>query len=118
MTHPEELLLERAKKALDTAVAFGLADKRRRRGHAEKRELVLKVATEIHAAVVVPKREAVRGGGRKPAEMVADALAQRLEGFLAFPDVSVPGGCKSERTRKASSRRQSGAIFIALAART
>ncbi len=81
---PEELLLERPKEALDAAVAFGLPHKRRRGRHAEKRDLGLEVATEIDAAVVVPDREPVSDRGGETAEVVTDALAQRLEGFEAI----------------------------------
>ena len=81
MADPEELLVERAKEALDAAVPFGLPHERWRGRHPEKRDLGLEVATEIDTPVVVPDREPVGDCGREAAKVVADALAQRFEGF-------------------------------------
>ncbi len=86
---PQELFLQGPKEAFNAAVAFGLAHEGGRGRDAEEGDLGLEVRTEIHAAVIVPQRQARRDGRRERPEVVADALAQGLERFEA---IAVLGG--------------------------
>jgi hypothetical protein len=76
---PQEVLLERSDEPLGAAVAFGLADERRRTLDSEERQLVLEVVAHVLAAVVVAEFETGRDVGGEAAEVLAGALTDRFK---------------------------------------
>ena len=73
---PEQLLLERFEEAFDTAVAFGLANERRRRFHAQETDFVLEIVAHELRAVIVPESKSSGGVGLEASEVFMDALPE------------------------------------------
>lgn len=78
---PQQLLFQCAEEAFDAAVPFRLTDERRRRFHTDEADLRLKVIAHIDAAMVVAQPHAARYAGGESAEVLANALPDRLERF-------------------------------------
>ena len=76
---PQQLLLERPEEAFDTAVAFRLANKRRRRVDSQEAEFVLEVIAHKLGTVIVPESESFGGGAAEAAEVLTDTLAEGFE---------------------------------------
>src|SRR4051812_26952613 len=79
--NPQELLLESADEPLGTPVALRLPHEARRAGHAQEPQLPLEVVAEVVAAMVVADGQALGRLGLEPAEVLPDALPQRLQGL-------------------------------------
>src|SRR5262245_30783981 len=75
----EALLLERPHESLDDAIAFGLADVRRRDRHPQPLHLVDPRIGDVLRAPVAPNPEPARNVLREAAEHPAHALTERLE---------------------------------------
>ena len=80
---PEQLLLERFEEAFDTALAFGLANERRRRFHAQETDLILEVVAHELRAVIVPESKSSGGVSLEASEVFMDALPEWLHGLEA-----------------------------------
>src|SRR5262249_27292195 len=76
---PEDVLLEGSDKTFGDAVALRLPDEARRAGHAEERQLLLKVVTHGGTAVVVADGQPGGDPLVEAAEVLAHALAERLQ---------------------------------------
>src|SRR5262249_28319160 len=83
----EALLLERPHESLDDAIAFGLADVRRRDRHPQPLHLVDPRVGDVLRAPVAPNPKAARDVLRETAEHLAHALAERLERGPAIADL-------------------------------
>jgi hypothetical protein len=77
--NPKEVLLPCPDKSFGAAVGPRLAGESRRAGHAEERQLVLEVATQVDTAVVVADRQPRGDPPGEDAEVSADPLADRLQ---------------------------------------
>jgi len=84
--HSEQLLFEGTEKALDAAVALQLAEKGRKRLHAEESQLLLRVAAHGRRAVVVANAQPGGHLGPEASEVLAEPLAQ---GFQRFKPVGL-----------------------------
>ena len=80
---PQQLLLERPEEAFDTAVAFRLANKRRRRLDSQEGEFVLEVIAHELRTVIVPESESFGGAAPEAAEVLTDTLAEGFESLEA-----------------------------------
>ena len=80
---PQQLLLERSEEAFDTAVAFRLANKRRRRLDPQEGEFVLEVVAHELRTVIVPESESFGGAPAEAAEVLTDTLAEGFESLEA-----------------------------------
>ena len=80
---PQQLLLERPEEAFDTAIAFRLANKRRRRFDSQEGEFVLEVVAHELRTVIVPESESFGGGGLESSEVLTDTLAEGFESLEA-----------------------------------
>ena len=80
---PQQLLLERPEEAFDTAVAFRLANKRRRRLDSQEGEFVLEVVAHELRTVIVPESESFGAADPEAAEVLTDTLAEGFESLEA-----------------------------------
>ena len=80
---PQQLLLERSEEAFDTAVAFRLANKRRRRLDPQEGEFVLEVVAHELRTVIVPESESFGAAPAEAAEVLTDTLAEGFESLEA-----------------------------------
>ena len=70
------MLLEHPEEALDTAIAFGLANENRRRFKIQETDFILEVVAHELQIVIVPESEAIGGTGPEAAKVLVDALAE------------------------------------------
>src|SRR5215210_7292223 len=80
---PEELLFEGADEALGAPVALRLADEGRAARDPQEAQLGLEVVAHELATVVVAERQTGGDALAVPVEVLADTLAERLEGLEA-----------------------------------
>src|SRR3954465_14949099 len=78
-THPEQVLLEGANKALRAAVALGSPHEGRRTLDAEEGKFLLESIGHVLAPVIVPFGQTARDLFGESAEAAPHALADRLE---------------------------------------
>src|SRR5262245_22767290 len=83
----EALLLARPHESLVDAIAFGLADVRRRDRHPQPLHLVDPRVGDVLRAPVAPNPKAARAVLRETTEHLAHALAERLERGPAIADL-------------------------------
>ncbi len=76
---PEQILLERPDEPLGTAVPLGGADEGWRTLDAEKRDFLLEVLGHVLRSVIVAHGETARNVLGEPAEVPANALADRFQ---------------------------------------
>src|SRR5690348_14351571 len=76
---PEQVLLQGPDEALRDPVSFGLPDEARRAGHAEEGQLPLEVVAPVGAAMIVPNGQPCGDPLVEAAEVLASALAERLQ---------------------------------------
>src|SRR5215831_18598200 len=81
--HPQQLFLERPNEPFRDAVAFWGAHEHRTRCDPQESEFGLEGLAHILTAVIMPHLHARRNAGREGAELLANALANRLQRFEA-----------------------------------
>src|SRR5258707_1936432 len=81
--HPQQVFLERADEPLGTAVAFRRPDEGGRTGDAEEGDLLLEVVGHVLRSMVMPHGQTVGDRPGESAEVLAHALANRLQGLEA-----------------------------------
>ena len=96
--HPQQILLQRADKALRDAVAFGLPHEARRAFDAEERDLLLEIVGQVVRPVVVPETQPAGHAVADAPEAFPDALADRLQGLEAGPAL---GGMEADARGRA-----------------
>jgi len=82
-SHPEEIFLEDADKALGAAVAFRGPDKGGRALDSPEGNFFLKIMRPILAAMIMPRGQALGGQRCKVAEILSDPLFDGFQGLEA-----------------------------------